>query len=145
MWIACAAKTVSDADCGREVKGGVLRYTKGSNDANVYAALAQLMRTGDFRRSFAEGPPKSCLSGPILEDATYRKCSAARVQRWHGVERSRSGRGRRAFRRLALQGLPGARYRAARATEGEITASSSGTVTLTIGFGRPHPVTPVAA
>lgn len=142
-----AAKNSLDADCGREVKGGVLRYTKGSNDANVYAALAQLMRTGDFRRSFAEGPPKSCLSGPILEDATYPEVLVARAYSdGMGLELVlHPGRGA-GVQKIGIARLkPGARYRVTGATEGEITASSSGTVTLTIDLDGRTEVTLVAA
>ena len=32
---------------------------------------ARIMQTGDFRRSFVEGPPASALAGPLLEEAPY--------------------------------------------------------------------------
>jgi Linalool dehydratase/isomerase len=69
--IAEAAQNSLDSDCGLEIRDGVRRYTGGSNDTNSYAVLGQLIRTGDFRRSFTEGPSPAALAGPVLEHATY--------------------------------------------------------------------------
>lgn len=132
--IAEAAKNSLDADCGREVKDGVLRYTKGSNDANVYAALGQLMRTGDFRRSFAEGPPTSCFNGPVLEEATYPDVLVARAfSDGKGLELvlhpgREAGTQKIGIARLAS----GCRYKVAGAEPAEIIASVAGTASLTV-------------
>lgn len=142
-----AAKNSLDADCGREVKDGVLRYTKGSNDANVYAALAQLMRTGDFRRSFAEGPPKSCLTGPVLEEANYPDVLVARAfsdgTRLELVLHPGRENGEQQIGIARLQ--PGSRYQVTGATVREVTASAQGMATLTISLSGRTEVTLTAA
>ena len=69
--IADAAQNSLDSDCGLEIRDGVRRYTGGSNDTNSYAVLGQFIRTGDFRRSFAQGPGAASLAGPLLEKAAY--------------------------------------------------------------------------
>ncbi len=142
-----AAKNSLDADCGREVKDGVLRYTKGSNDANVYAALAQLMRTGDFRRSFAEGPPKSCLTGPVLEEANYPDVLVARAfSDGTGLELVLHPGRENGDQQIGLARLqPGARYQVTGATLSEVTASAQGTATLTISLSGRTEVTLTAA
>lgn len=77
--LAEAAQNSLDADCGRDCADGVRRYTGGSNGANAYAVMGQLMRTGDFRRSFAEGPSAAALEGPVLETASYPDVLVARA------------------------------------------------------------------
>ena len=69
--LAEAAQNSLDSDCGREVVDGVRRYTGGSNLSNAYAVKGQLMRTGDFRRSFVEGPSAQSLAGPVISEAAY--------------------------------------------------------------------------
>jgi hypothetical protein len=77
--IAEAAQRSLDLDCGLTTEGGVRRYMTGSNLSNVNAVMGQLMRTGDFRRSFAEGPPTSALRGPVLAEARYPDVLVARA------------------------------------------------------------------
>ena len=69
--LAEAAIRSMDQDCGRVVEHGVASYTGGSGWANIWALDARIMQTGDFRRSFVEGPPASALAGPLLEEAPY--------------------------------------------------------------------------
>jgi hypothetical protein len=68
--LADAALRSMEQDCGPR-DDGVARYAKGSNLANTWTVEGKLARTGDFRKSFAEGPPESVLRGPILADASY--------------------------------------------------------------------------
>ncbi|WP_439814548.1 hypothetical protein [Zavarzinia sp. CC-PAN008] len=77
--IADAALASLAEDCGETWDGGVLRYTKGSNLANVVAAEARLMRTGDFRRVFVEGPPAHVFNGPLLTGVAYPDVLVARA------------------------------------------------------------------
>ncbi len=77
--IAEAAQRSLDADCGESIEGGVRRYMKGSNLANVSAATGRLMRVGDFRRSFVEGPSEATLNGPMLTEAAYPDVLVARA------------------------------------------------------------------
>lgn len=69
--LAEAAIRAMDQDCGRTLEHGVASYTGGSCWANIWALDARIMQTGDFRRSFVEGPPASALAGPLLEEAPY--------------------------------------------------------------------------
>ncbi|MEQ8659388.1 MAG: hypothetical protein RLW62_01085, partial [Gammaproteobacteria bacterium] len=69
--LADAALRSMDEDCGRRVEDGVLSYDEASCLANVWAVEGRLMRTGDFRRSFVEGPPATAFTGPLLEEASY--------------------------------------------------------------------------
>ena len=77
--LALAAQHSLDLDCGLSVEGGARRYLGGSNLANANAVMGRLMRTGDFRRSFVEGPPACALTGPILEGADYPAVLVARA------------------------------------------------------------------
>ena len=77
--LAEAAQNSLDSDCGREVVDGVRRYTGGSNLSNAYAVKGQLMRTGDFRRSFVEGPSAQSLAGPVISEAAYPQVLVAKA------------------------------------------------------------------
>jgi hypothetical protein len=130
--IAEAAQNSLDADCGRDVTDGVRRYTGGSNDANAYAVMGQLMRTGDFRRSFVEGPSAAALSGPVLEEAPYPEVLVARAvsdgQRLELVLYPGRGDGPQTVGLARLR--PGARYAVTGAATDEIVASPDGTAAL---------------
>jgi hypothetical protein len=65
---------------------GVRRYANGSNLANAAAAMGHIARTGDFRRSFAEGPPACTAEGPVLAEAVYPDVLVAKAY----SERARS-------------------------------------------------------
>lgn len=77
--IADAALAGLAHDCDERVEGGVRRYLAGSNLANANAVLGRIMRTGDFRRSFVEGPAKSTSTGPVLAGAAYPDVLVARA------------------------------------------------------------------
>ncbi len=77
--LADAALRSMDEDCGRRVEDGVLSYDEASNLANVWAVESRLMRTGDFRGSFVQGPPPSAFSGPLLERANYPEVLVAKA------------------------------------------------------------------
>ena len=78
--IADAALAGLDRDCGLATDGGVRRYLGGSNLTNANAVMAQLMSTGDFRRSFVEGPEASALEGPVLTEVRYPDVLVARAR-----------------------------------------------------------------
>ena len=105
------------------------------------------MRTGDFRRSFAEGPPKCCLAGPVLEEASYPDVLVARAYSdGTGPElvlHPGRGNGDQQIGIARLQ--PGARYHVAGATVGDVTASAQGTAELTISLNGRTEVTLKAA
>lgn len=69
--LAQAAFASLDADCGRTTEGGVLRYTKMSNLANVLHVQARTRRRDDWRNTITQGPPASALIGPLLGDVAY--------------------------------------------------------------------------
>ena len=131
--LADAAIRAMDQDCGRVVEGGVARYTGGSGWANVWAVNARLMRTGDFRRSFVDGPAAGALEGPLLDEAPYPAVLVAEARSsgrdlklvlcpGHGPCEANLG-----FARLC----PGQRYRSATESGSlEFVADSSGKSTL---------------
>lgn len=69
--MAQAAQNSLNHQCGQSVVDGVQSYTTGSNISNATIVMGQLMQTGDFRRSFVEGPSPECLEGPQLSEAPY--------------------------------------------------------------------------
>ncbi len=77
--IAEAALNGLETECGVNREGGICRYTIGSNIANATAVIGKLMETGDFRRSFVEGPDEKTLAGPVLEQADYPDVLVARA------------------------------------------------------------------
>lgn len=77
--IAQAAQRSLDQDCSPQREAGSLGYLDGSNLSNVNVAMARLMRTGDFRRSFVEGPPAETLAGPFLTGVEYPDVLVARA------------------------------------------------------------------
>jgi len=77
--IATAAERSLELDCGGAEVDGVYRVPGGSNISNADVVSGKLMRTGDFRRSFVEGPPKYVFEGPVLSDATYPDVLVARA------------------------------------------------------------------
>lgn len=140
--MAQAAQNSLDADCGRDMTGGVRRYTGGSNDANTYAVMGQLMRTGDFRRSFVEGPSAETLGGPVLEDASYPEVLVARaVSDGEGLEVVLYPGKEDGPRTIGLARLkPGGRYVVTGATQEAVTASAEGTASLVVDLRGRTPV-----
>jgi hypothetical protein len=123
--IAEAALNSLEAQCGVEVVGGVRRYAKGSNLANVNAAMGRLMRTGDFRRAFVEGPSEKTLAGPVLAEARYPDVLVARAYS-DGTDLSLvlHGTGRQT---LGLDRLrPGATYAVEGGPGGTLVADANG-------------------
>jgi len=132
--IAEAAQNSLDADCGRTVTDGVRRYVGGSNAANTYAILAKVMRTGDFGRSFAEGPSAEALRGPVLDKASYPEVLVARaISDGDGLDLVlHPGRGD-GPRTLGLARLrPDARYGVSGGDVDMITAGADGTAQLSV-------------
>jgi hypothetical protein len=77
---AAAAQQSLDRNCGRTGTGGVLRYSAGSNLANVLAARARIHRRDDFRNAVIHGPGEGALRGPILAEARYPEVLVARAR-----------------------------------------------------------------
>lgn len=78
--IAEAAQRSLDQDCGPELVSGTLGYLGGSNFANANIALGRLMTdSGDFRRSFVEGPREASLHGPYLTGVDYPEVIVAKA------------------------------------------------------------------
>jgi hypothetical protein len=132
--LAEAAQNSLDADCGRVVTDGVRRYTGGSNLANTNAVLGALMRTGDYGRSFSQGPAPEILAGPVLEGASYPEVLVARaVSDGAGLDLVlHPGRGA-GQQTLGLARLrPGACYVVSGAAPETFTARPDGTAELTV-------------
>lgn len=132
--LAAAAKAGLMRDGAPERDGGVLRFGRGSNISNATAIMGLLMQTGDFRRTFTEGPSKAALAGPMIETLEYPAVLVARA--WSDgtnleatfVQGTQSG-----LRTIALSQLePGRRYALTGATEGEIVADAKGNGAFTI-------------
>lgn len=132
--IADAAALSLDLDCGLSVEGGVRRYLKGSNLANVNAVMGQLMRTGDFRRSFVEGPPASALEGPVLADARYPDVLVAKAfSNGADLELVLHPGGAPGPQRIGIERLrPGRVYAVKGAVEPEAVADDAGRAELTV-------------
>jgi hypothetical protein len=126
--IAQAAQASLDLDCAPSDEGGVRAYLGGSNLANANAAMGALMHTGDFRRSFVEGPPPQTQAGPVLKSADYPDVLVAKaIGDGAGLElvlHPGAAPGRKA---LILSGLrPGAQYTLAGAAETAVQADIAG-------------------
>jgi hypothetical protein len=77
--IAKAAERSLELDCGGAEVEGVYRVPGGSNISNADVVSGKLIRTGDFRRSFVEGPPECVFEGPVLAEAIYPDVLVARA------------------------------------------------------------------
>jgi len=132
--IAAAAQRSLDQDCRPDRSAGALGYLDGSNIANVNVAMGRLMRTGDFRRSFVEGPAAATQAGPCLTGVDYPDVLVARAySRGEDLDLVlHPGRGRtqQTLTFTALQ--PGRRYAVSGAVPGELVADSAGTATLEV-------------
>ena len=134
--LAEAAQAGLDADCAPEVRDGVRRYTAGSNDTNAYAVLGSLIRTGDFRRSFAQGPAESTRTGPVLAGASYPDVLVARAYSDGSALDLTLYPGRDdGAQPLTLARLqPGRRYRVEGAVGEMIEASADGTADIRVNL-----------
>ncbi|MEQ8266092.1 MAG: hypothetical protein RH982_02770 [Parvibaculum sp.] len=132
--IAAAAQRSLDLDCGLSEEGGVRRYLGGSNLANTNAAMGRLMRAGDFRRSFVEGPSEKTLKGPVLSEARYPDVLVARAFS-NGDDLSlvlHPGKGNR-LQTLGLSQLAaGRRYTVTGAETASVTADADGKAKLEV-------------
>jgi hypothetical protein len=130
--IAEAAQRSLDADCRLSVDGGVRRYLAGSNLANISTATGRLMRTGDFRRSFVEGPSEATLAGPALVGVAYSDVLVARAySRGKDLELVLYPASRPTHPTLTITRLdPGRRYTVAGAQPGTIVADAAGRATV---------------
>lgn len=132
--IADAAQRSLELDCEPVQTDGVLAFLKGSNMANVTAVMGLLMDTGDFRRTFTQGPGAKTLAGPMIETVDYPAVLVARA--WS------DGTGLDAVfypgRELGLHKIPlsqliaGQRYSVTGAAETEITGSAEGIADISV-------------
>lgn len=132
--IAAAAQNSLDRQCGLVLEGGVRSYTGGSNIANANAVMGRLMRTGDFRRSFVEGPSEAALNGPVLAEARYPDVLVARAYS-HGDDLELAlypgaGGGLQTLRLARLQ--PGRSYQVSGAEGQSLTADEAGEAGLQV-------------
>ncbi|MCW1384125.1 hypothetical protein OLX02_14980 [Novosphingobium sp. KCTC 2891] len=132
--LAAAALAGLERDCQPQRDGGVLRFAKGSNISNATAIMGLLMDTGDFRRTFTEGPSKAALAGPMIETLEYPAVLVTRA--WSdgtGLEATfvpGAGAGRHTIGLSQLE--PGRRYVLEGAVETDLVAAQDGTATFTI-------------
>lgn len=132
--IAAAAQRSLDLDCGLDETGGVRSYLGGSNLANANAVMGRLMRTGDYRRSFVEGPKKETLNGPVLAQARYPDVLVARAFS-HGSDLElvlHPGAGSGPQRLGLAQLKPGQRYEVTGAATPMIEADAEGSASLDV-------------
>lgn len=140
--IAEAAQRSLDLDCGLSTDHGVRAYLKGSNLANVNAVMGRLIRTGDFRRSFVEGPPAHTLEGPVLSEARYPDVLVARAFS-HGDDLELvlyPGREAGPQRIVISRLRPGGEYAVQGANGQRFTASGAGTAELSVMLDGRTPV-----
>ncbi|NML93549.1 hypothetical protein [Novosphingobium olei] len=132
--IAHAAKAGLFHDCEPEVREGVLRFNKGSNISNATAIMGLLMETGDFRRTFTEGPAKAALAGPMIETLEYPAVLVARA--WSDgtdLEATLVQGADAGPRRIGISQLePGRRYLLEGALEQELVADGAGNADFTV-------------
>lgn len=132
--LAEAAQNALDAECGLSIEGGVRRYLSGSNRANIFAVMGKIVRTGDFGRTFSQGPAPEMLRGPVLEEASYPQVLVARAVSDGAsldlVLHPGAGDGLQAIGLAQL--APGRRYRVSGAAETEIVADAEGRAPLTV-------------
>jgi Linalool dehydratase/isomerase len=135
--IAEAARRGLDADCGLSMDGGVRRYVNGSNLANISAAMGHLMRTGDYRRSFVEGPAECTLNGPVLTGVKYPDVLVARAFS-HGedLELVLYPGAQAGPQMICIESLqPGRTYEVSGSTAGQkLVADADGRASLTIAL-----------
>ncbi len=129
--IADAAQKGLERDCAPNRDNGVLSYRAGSNLTNVAAITGLLMDTGDFRRTFTQGPDKQTLAGPMIETLDYPAVLLARAYSADGrgldavfYPGTASAAGVHAVPLSQL--IPGQRYALTGARESEITADANG-------------------
>lgn len=132
--IALAAERSLEQDCSPDHSSGSLGYLGGSNLANADAAMGRLMRTGDFRRSFVEGPSDAGLAGPCLTDVAYPDVLVARAYSGGDdlelVLYDGSGPGPQTLAVERLQ--PNRAYRVSGAVDETIVADSAGSAKLSV-------------
>jgi len=134
--VAAAAQRSLDEECKPSLDGGVRRYMAGSNLANIAAATGRLMRTGDFRRSFVEGPSDATLAGPRLTGVRYPDVLVARAYS-NGddlelVLHPGTGPGERTITVERLQ--PAKRYALSGAKVAEVVADGGGRATFAVAL-----------
>ena len=132
--IAAAAQRSLDQDCALSLAGGVRRYLAGSNLANIAAAIGRLARTGDFRRSFVEGPSEATLAGPRLTGVRYPDVLVARAYSdGSNLELVLHPGAQSPEQALAVERLqPARRYAVRGAREREIVADAAGRANCTV-------------
>jgi hypothetical protein len=132
--IAQAAQRSLDQDCLPDRTAGTLGYLDGSNLANVNVAMARLMRTGDFRRSFVEGPPEAALGGPCLTGISYPEVLVARAYSdGSNLELVLYPGTSPGMQMLTIERLePGRSYRVRGAPEGTVAADANGSAKLSL-------------
>jgi len=132
--LAAAAQRGLDEDCSPDMTGGVRRYLTGSNLANTAAALGSIIRTGDYRRSFVEGPSERTLAGPLLAEARYPDVLVGRAYSdgddLQLVLYPGNSEGRHTLGLSRLK--PGQRYMVTGGEATEFVATGSGTATLDV-------------
>jgi len=147
--LAQAAQRSLDRDCSPHLEGGSLSYLGGSNISNANIVMARLMDTGDFRRSFVEGPAGETLRGPCLTGVEYPEVLVARAySSGSDLDLVLYPGDRGGIRQLTVERLrPGMRYQVTGASEAVITANASGQAKLSVQVRQRTPVnlTPLGA
>ncbi len=117
-----------------DTTGGVYRFAKGSNQANVTAAYARFWRTGDYRNAITKGPPSSAFTGPLLTDARYPEVLvAAATSKGEDLRLVLYPGGAGGRETLRIERLhPGRSYTVTGATEPGIVALPDGTAKLSV-------------
>jgi len=132
--LAAAAELSAAEACGKRIEDGVLRYEGGSNLTNLAMLQASVRGRDDYRNAIVAGPPKACLSGPVLARATYPDVLVARA--WsdgEGLELVlHPGRGTGTFE-IGLDRLqPGAAYVVSGAGQDRLVADAAGRAAIRV-------------
>ena len=134
--LAEAAQRSLDQDGKPTMVDGVLRYAAGSNLANAVTVQGRVMRTGDYRRAFIDGPGEAVLKGPRLKEASYPQVLVARAWgRGEDLELTLYPGAGDGEQTLGLDQLvPGRTYTVTGATASSLTADPDGRASLNVAL-----------
>lgn len=123
------------------LEDGILRYEV-SSYTQSHIAIARLLRRDDWRSTILNGPPASCLTGPLLTEASYPDVLVARAfSDGDDLQLVLYPGGTQRRQMLGLERLrPDTRYRVEGAVTEQIIADASGRANLSVDLEGRTPV-----
>jgi hypothetical protein len=120
---------------------GILRYEV-SSYTQAHIAIARLLRRDDWRSTILNGPPASCLTGPLLAEASYPDVLVARAfSDGDNLQLVLYPGGTQRRQILGLERLrPDTRYRVEGAVTEQIIADAAGRAKLSVDLEGRTPV-----